>query len=124
METNEKLKETIRASDLIGCKFCVSSEDGQVLFEKIKKALTNRKKVNVSFENLSEISSAFLDAAIGQLYKGLFSDKELKEGLAFTGLSKDELFLLERVILRAKYYCDDPKTLDRAACELVGENHD
>ena len=71
-----------------------------------------------------DISSAFLDSAIGQLYKGQFSEKELKEKVTFSDLSKEDSFLLERVILRAKYYCGDPKQLDVAVCELLGEKND
>ena len=124
MESDDENRETICAFDVAGCKFCVSSEDGQFLYERIKGALIGGKRVSVSFGNIAEISSAFLDVAIGQLYKGQFSEKELKEKLILIELSDDNRFLLERVILRAKHYCEDPKRFDAAVCELLGEEHD
>jgi hypothetical protein len=124
MVRDDVMTETICALDAVGCKFCVSSEDGQILYEKIKEALLGGRKVSVSFRNVVDISSAFLDAAIGQLYKGLFSEKELKEKVIFLDLSREDSFLLERVILRAKYYCGYPEQLDAAVCELLGEDND
>jgi hypothetical protein len=124
MVKDDGMTEKICASDAVGCKFCVSSEDGQILYEKIKEALIGGRKVSVSFRNAVDISSAFLDSAIGQLYKGQFSEKELKEKVTFSDLSKEDSFLLGRVILRAKYYCGDPKQLDVAVCELLGEEND
>jgi hypothetical protein len=112
--------KTIYATDVAACKFCVSSADGQHLHKKIQEALHEGRRVSISFADVLEISSAFLDVAIGQLYRGEFSEKDLKEKLTFLGLSKDDSFLLERVILRAKYYCGEPEQLDAAVCRLLG----
>jgi hypothetical protein len=84
--------ETIKASDIVGGKFCVSSDDGQKLYETIKKALRNGKLVSISFENVADISCAFLDAARGQLYNGEFSEEELEEKLSLKDLSEEDLF--------------------------------
>jgi hypothetical protein len=124
MEINANLTEKINAFDVSGCKFCVSSEDGQILYEIIKEALLNGKNVSISFQNVDDISSAFLDAAIGQLYRGQFSEEELKEKITIVDLSKEDIFLLKRVILRSRYYCSDSKRLDAAVCELLGEEND
>jgi hypothetical protein len=116
--------ETIKAIDIVGCKFCVSSDDGQKLYKTIKKALHDGKMVSISFENVADISSAFLDAAIGQLYNGEFSEEELEEKLSLKDLSEEDLFIMNRIILRSKYYCSDPKRADIVMCELIGEEND
>ena len=121
---NPVLMETIYASEIVGCRFCVSSEDGQRLYSAIKNAMHTERMVLVSFKNAAEISSAFLDAAIGQLYNGEFSEKELKEKLILQDLSEEDLFILKRVILRSKYFCLDPQRADVAMCELLGEEND
>jgi hypothetical protein len=116
--------ETIYASEIVGCRFCVSSEDGQKLYLAIKNAMHTERMVLVSFKNAAEISSAFLDAAIGQLYNGEFSEKELKERLVLQDLSEGDLFILKRIILRSKYFCLDPQRADVVMCELLGEGND
>lgn len=121
MAKESETTETIYASEATGCKFCVSSEDGQILYERIKEALLEGNKVLVSFRDVFDISSAFMDAAVGQLYRGDFSKEELCNKLTLQGLSDDDSFLLERVIIRAKYYCGEPDQLDAAVCELLGE---
>jgi hypothetical protein len=118
------MMETIYASEIVGCRFCVSSEDGQKLYEAIKNAMRSEMVVSVSFKNAVDISSAFLDAAIGQLHNGDFSEEELKERLNFQDLSEEDLFILKRIILRSKYYCQDPQRADVVMCELLGEDDD
>ena len=49
MVKDDGMTEKICALDAVGCKFCVSSEDGQILHEKIKEALIGGRKVSVSF---------------------------------------------------------------------------
>ncbi len=116
--------ETIIVSEIVGCRFCVSSEDGHKLYEAIKSAFHSDEVVYVSFKNVADISSAFLDTAIGQLYNGEFSEEELKERLNLQDLSEEDLFILQRIILRSKYYCIDPQRADAVVCELLGEEND
>lgn len=116
--------EPIIVWEIVGCRFCVSSEDGHKLYKAIKKAFHSDEVVCVSFKNVADISSAFLDTAIGQLYNGEFSEEELKEKLILQDLSEEDLFILERIILRSKYYCLDPQRADVVMCELLGKEND
>jgi hypothetical protein len=124
MGTNIGTTMSINVADALGSKFCVSSEDGQKLHDLITKFLSTGKSVAISFTEVADISSAFLDAAIGQLYNGDFSEDELKQKLSLMDISAEDCFVLERLILRTKYYCGDPKRHNDAVCELIGEDYD
>jgi len=69
--------------------------------------------VTVSFLNVSSLTSAFLNAAIGQLY-GSFSENEIRSKLKVADLEPDDRELLKRVVDTAKEYFKDPERFKRA----------
>ena len=90
-------KELIQVRDIVGSEFCISSEKGERLSKVIRDALSRRKKIRLSFAGVNNISSAFLDEAIGNLYNGDFQEEDLK-GINYGNISKEDLFLLSNVI--------------------------
>lgn len=104
---------TIKVADLIGSSLCISAEDGQKIFEKIKRLLKNGKEVTISFENVNMLISLFLNVAIGQLYSS-FSEEEVRSMVKVEGLSSDDLELLKRVVDNAKKYYANSREYDAA----------
>lgn len=99
--------------EIVGSPLCVASDDGQKVFERIAAALKERKSVTVSFRNVASLTSAFLNAAIGQLY-GSFSQEEIRARLKVKGLVPADLALLKRVVDTAKEYFKDPDRFRKA----------
>ena len=99
--------------------FC-RSDDGQKVYELIKKALLENRKVKVSFQNVEMLTSAFLNTAIGQLYKD-FSEGEIKNTLSVDNMSKEDASLLKRVVSTAKLYYKDPEEMEKSIAEILGE---
>lgn len=89
--------------DIIGSDSAISTDDGDKLFKRVKKALDNNAKVTISFKNISLITSAFLNASIGQLY-GHFDSTFLNKHLTITDIQTPDLDTLKLVIERAKDY--------------------
>ena len=85
---------------------------GSELYEVIRSALLKGKKLHISFYNISDISTAFLDSAIGELYNGEFSKKDIQEKIKIRNLSEDDKFILDRVVERAEDYFKDPKKFE------------
>lgn len=106
-------KVTIRVADIVGGSLCISAEDGQKVFEKIKQFLDNEQRVTVSFEKVTMLISLFLNAAIGQLY-GSFSEERIRNCLKVTGLAPEDLEILKKVVDNAKKYYSNPQGYDTA----------
>lgn len=106
----------IKVSSLIGSQLCISAEDGQRLFDKIKYFIENRQTVAVSFEGVSMVISLFLNVSIGQLY-GFFSEGAIREHLKVEGLCDDDIILLKQVVSNAKKYYANRKSYDEAWSE-------
>lgn len=113
--------EEIRLTEIVGSDLCIASEDGQKVHDAIKKALQEEKDVRISFKNVDDLTSAFLNSAIGQLYSE-FSEDKLKASLAVSDASPEDLLLLKRVIQRAKEFFMDKERFEVATRELLGED--
>ena len=109
----------IRVFDIVG-PLCVSAEDGQRIHDKIAPLLREGKKVALSFEQVETLISAFLNAAIGQLY-GEFPEERIRELLSVRNMDADDLDVLKRVVENAKVYFKEPKKFDKAWKEEVGD---
>lgn len=108
----EKQKK-ISIYELIGGKDAVSSEDGNILFKAITKALSEGTEIVLDFSNIEFITSIFLNAAIGQLYNKYDSTK-LRECLKLEEIGNGDLATLKRVVERAKQYFKNKKSMDDA----------
>ncbi len=93
--------------EIVGSPLCVASDDGQKVYDRIAAALKEGQNVTVSFLNVTSLTSAFLNAAIGQLY-GSFSEDQVRSKIRVTDLQPDDLALLKRVVDTAKEYFKDP----------------
>ena len=118
-----KKNVTISVFEIAGSPLCVASDDGQKVYDRISSALKEDRNVTLSFLNVSSVTSAFLNAAIGQLY-GTFSEDEIRSKLKAKDMQPDDLALLKRVVDTAKQYFKDPKRFNRAVHETIEDGGD
>lgn len=118
---NKKLPFSV--FEIVGNPICVASGDGQKVFERLGAALKEGRNVALSFRNVTTLTSAFLNAAIGQLY-GEFSEAEIRSLLNVQDMEQDDMALLKRVVETAKLYFQDPGKFDRAVRKTLGEDDD
>lgn len=111
---------TLSVFEVVGSPLCVASDDGQRVHDRIAAAFKEGSNVTVSFLNVSSLTSAFLNAAIGQLY-GSFTENEIRSKLKVKDIEPDDLALLKRVVETAKQYFKDPKRFNKAVEEAVGD---
>lgn len=62
---NERI--IICVANIIGGSLCVSAEDGQRVFDKMKHLLMQDKKITISFERITTLLPFFLNVSVGQL---------------------------------------------------------
>src|SRR3990172_10096601 len=109
--------------EVVGSPLCVASDDGQRVHDRIAAALKEGSNVAVSFLNVSSLTSAFLNAAIGQLY-GSFTENQIRSRLTVKDIQPDDLALLKRVVETAKQYFKDPKRFNKAVQETLEDGGD
>jgi hypothetical protein len=102
--------------EIVGSPLCVASSDGQKVYDRLAVALKEGRSIILSFHNITTLTSAFLNAAIGQLY-GTFSEEQIRSLLKVQDMQADDLTLLKRVVETAKLYFKDPKKFDQAVQE-------
>lgn len=100
----------IAVTSLVGA-LCVSADDGQRLHDAISRHLKLKEPVAVSFRGVETMISAFLNAAIGQLY-GEYNEDDIRDLLSVKDMEPDDLGLLKRVIENAKIYFLNRKSFD------------
>ena len=114
---------TLSVFEVVGTPLCVASDDGQRVHDRIAAALKEGSNVTVSFLNVSSLTSAFLNAAIGQLY-GSFTENGIRSKLKVKDIEPDDLALLKRVVETAKQYFKDPKRFNKAVQEAIEDGGD
>lgn len=110
----------ISVFEVVGDALCVASNDGQKVYDRLFPALKKQSRTTLSFRNVTALTSAFLNTAIGQLY-GEFSEEEIRELLAVKDIEPDDLALLKRVVDSAKQYFKDPGKFKQAIREAEEE---
>lgn len=114
-------RTTISVYQIAGGPLCVASGDGQKVFERIKRTIEAGGSVNVSFEDVTAVASAFLNSALGQLY-GTFDEECIRSRIKIIDIKRSDLRLLVAVIRTAKVYFKNKEGFDRAIREELGED--
>jgi len=109
---------TISIVNTIGDVYGVEAEDGQKVFNLVKRAFDNGYKVVLSFLNIEMLTTAFLNTAVGQLYKD-YPEDLIKKYLSVRDISGSGKVSLKRVVDTAKIYYKDPGALERSINDIL-----
>jgi hypothetical protein len=105
-------------SQVVGSSICVASDDGHKVYDRVAESLQSQIPVVLSFQGVTRLTTAFLNAAVGQLYNE-FSDAFIREHLSFEDIDNMSLDLLRRVVQRAKLYFRDMERNRRVVEEVT-----
>ncbi|MDR0566227.1 MAG: STAS-like domain-containing protein [Prevotellaceae bacterium] len=108
----ERLQTKISVANVIGDVYGVEADEGQKVYELIKKAFAENRQVALSFLNIEMLTTAFLNTAIGQLYSD-FSEEKIKKDLRAESISDSGKVMLKRVVDTAKLFYNDPEAFQR-----------
>jgi len=108
---------TINVVNIIGDVYGIEASDGEKVFELIIKAFKENKKVTLSFQNIKILTTAFLNAAVGQLYRD-FDEEFIKQHLQVSEISESGEVALKRVIETAKLFYENPDLLKKTIDEI------
>lgn len=115
MDKNIDNYSTLSVRAIVGSPFCVSTEDGILVFQAIRQVLQQEQGQGVvlSFAGVDSLTSAFLNAAIGQLYS-VFSETQIQGALSVDHMERSDKILLRKVVENAKRYAQDPQSYSDA----------
>jgi hypothetical protein len=71
----------VTISSIVDSGICLSASDGQKVHAALHKIVSDGNRAEISFFGVSRMTTAFLNAAVGQLY-GEFDERTLKSRLA------------------------------------------
>jgi hypothetical protein len=104
---------TLKVMQVIDSDTAVSTDDGQLVFDQLKISLDKEFIVDVDFEGIQMMTTAFLNAAIGQLYSE-YKGEMLNKSLKLVNVANEDKILFKKVVERAKQYFEDQKSFDDA----------
>lgn len=113
----------ISVFEVVGSPLCVASGDGQKVYDRLAAVLKQDRRVSLSFRNVSTLTSAFLNTAIGQLY-GEFGENQIRTLLKVADMEAGDVALLRRVVDTAKRYFQDPERFNNAVREALEDDGD
>lgn len=115
---------TIELVTVVGSSLCVASDDGKLAHLKIYKAFQERGSATLSFRDVERLTTAFLNAAVGQLY-GEFNSAQLDNNLRFVEIAPEHRKLIAKVVERAKSYFSQKDLIDQQLeSERAGNDKD
>mgnify|MGYP003749457145 CR=1 FL=1 len=75
------MKTTVlKLSQVIDGGICVAASDGQKVYARLSRELDAGNRVVLSFDGVTRMTTAFLNAAVGQAY-GEYSEQQIKNQL-------------------------------------------
>ena len=85
------MPEDIRISmfETVGSSLCVASNDGQKVYNRLAAALKTDLPITLSFHNVTTLTSAFLNTAIGQLYEA-FTEEQIRSRLKVEDIEPED----------------------------------
>ena len=113
-----KVDEILFVQQIIGEDVAVTTDDGDKLFQVINDLLKQQKIIEIDFSGINLMTTAFLNAAIGQLYNENTSEF-LNSQIKLSHVSSDDVILFKKVIERAKEYFADKKNFERSAHKAI-----
>lgn len=114
----EAIKKSVR--QIVGTDICVEADDGKKVYDVVCGFLKQNQPVVLSFINITMLTSAFLNTAIGVLYKD-FPEEDVRKLLKVEDLSPSDVVLLKRVVDTAKLYYKDPERMEKSVQEVLEE---
>lgn len=121
----EEMKDVkVSISSIVGGGICVAASDGQKVHDEIVRVLASGNRAQISFFGITRMTTAFLNAAVGQLY-GEFDEGQLRRHLAAPVDFEDwHLKRLKLVVDRAKIYFQDRARVEAAFKDGLNEQDD
>lgn len=113
----------LRINDYTTLNNGVSTEEGNKVNEYIKSALSRYDVVCLDFSGVEILTTAFLNGAIGSLYKN-FTSEELSRRIKLENIQSDDRPRFKMVTDRAKVFYKDQESFNSAVENVLNDGND
>lgn len=110
--------KTLKIRDLIKMDFAVTTDDGDSIFKILDQHFQNGEKIILDFSEIAILTTAFLNAAIGQLYSK-YSSEDISIYLKLDKISNSDLLLVKTVNQRAKEYFANKEEFEKNTGDAI-----
>ena len=100
--------------DIVGGDSAVSTDSGTLVFKQLQQEFASENTVVLDFSGIELMTTAFLNAAIGQLYSTRLSN-QLNRLLKLENVADDDKILFKKVVTRAKEYFSNKSHFEDSA---------
>ncbi|OAG75767.1 hypothetical protein Amal_02866 [Acetobacter malorum] len=107
-------------SKTVGSPFCVSNADGVKVYDTILTHFKKNEAVDISFSGVTRLTTAFLNAAIGQLYDNV-SEEKINCLLNYTDAAPSHLAKIHTTVENAKKFFNDRKNENLISRKVIDE---
>ncbi len=111
----------LKVKDYTKNHLAVSAVDGEKLYNVIIEGFGEKETVDLDFEGIEIMISAFLNTAIGKLYRQ-YSPEQIRKLLRLKNLSRDDASLLKIVTDHAKKRFGIANKSDLDNIDLIDED--
>lgn len=109
---------TLLVNDYITLNKGVTPDEGEPIFKKLYESFSEGTKVILDFSGVEMMTTAFLNVAIGNLYK-LYSSEQIKELLELKGLTTMGARQIKKVTDTAKLFYGDEEKFNQEVDEVL-----
>jgi hypothetical protein len=115
--------EKLFVKNIINSNIAVATDAGDKVFNQLIASFETGKKTSLDFEGITIMTTAFLNAAIGQLYsQGKYDSNFLNNSLKLVNIQPEDIPLFVMVVNRAKEYFANKEKFEGHSEEVFGSN--
>ena len=108
----------IVVKNVINSDLAITTDDGNLLYDKIEQALSKKKVIELDFEGITIMITAFLNSAIGRLYEK-YTSEDLNKYLKLKNVAPEDKQLFSKVVQRAQEYFRDKEGFENSVNEAL-----
>ncbi|BCY28375.1 STAS-like domain-containing protein [Flavobacterium okayamense] len=111
---NNQINMHLLVKEIIDSEIAVSTDDGNKVFEQINSAFVKKENVDLDFQGINILITAFLNSAIGRLYES-YDSEFLNSYLKLSNVAPEDRILFKKVVKRAQEYFSNKKGFEDSA---------
>lgn len=117
------IMENLNVKNIINSNIAVATDAGDKVFMQLIASFDKGEKIRLDFEGITILTTAFLNAAIGQLFsQGKYDSTFLNSSLKFVNIQPEDKPLFVMVVNRAKEYFANKEKFDGYTNEIFDNN--